>query len=131
MFNSVLTTLLAYPKYVSLGALVMSVFFAGTMLQGEWNRKKEIKAEMREIRAEADAVLQEVDAISSRLKAQDEALVFEIKQTYKELEALNHKEWQQRVALDESEAERRRLESELQQPRRQVKSSSGFIIDNN
>lgn len=126
----VLNFLLAHSSYVSLGALVMSVFFAGTMLQGERVRQQEVKAELREIEQVAAQSMNRVAQINAQLEAEDARLVEEIGETYAELAALNEKERQQRAELEATAARNRQLDNQRNQQRTTIERSAGFIIDN-
>lgn len=131
MLSSLLTTIMAYPNYLSLGALVMSVFFAGTFLQGERLRKQEIKDELREIQQLAEQTMARVEDINTQLSQKDAQLVGEISEAYQILAELTEKERLQRVALEESARRRNELSDQRQSERQNVNNSAGFIIDNN
>ncbi|MEM8485565.1 MAG: hypothetical protein AAF564_08435 [Bacteroidota bacterium] len=130
MINTVVTTALAHPNYLSLGALIVSVFFAGSFLQGERVRKQEVKEQLREIQKLADQSMARVDQVQATLAAEDARLVAEISEAYTALAALNEKERVQRLALEETARRNQQLANRRQQNRQQVNESSGFIIDN-
>ncbi len=130
MINTVVTTALAHPNYLSLGALIVSVFFAGTFLQGERVRKQEVKEQLREIQQLTEQSLARVDQVQTELAAEDARLVSEISEAYTALAALNEKELAQREALEASERRNQQLGNRRQQNRQRVNDSSGFIIDN-
>lgn len=130
MINTVLSTALAHPNYLSLGALIVSVFFAGSFLQGERVRKQEVKEQLREIQKLADQSLARVDQVQADLAAEDARLVGEISEAYAALAALNEKERVQRLAIEETARRNEQLANRRQQNRQQVNDSSGFIIDN-
>ena len=130
MINTVVTAALAHPNYLSLGALIVSVFFAGTFLQGERVRKQEVKEQLREIQQLTEQSLARVDQVQSELAAEDARLVDEISEAYTALAALNEKERVQREELEESERRNQQLANRRQQNRQQVNDSSGCIIDN-
>lgn len=127
---AVLNFLLAHSSYVSLGALVMSVFFAGTMLQGERVRQQEVKDALREIEQVAAQSMDRVEQINTRLEAEDARLVNEIGETYEELAALNEKERQQRAELEATAARNRQLANQRNEQRTTIERSAGFVIDN-
>ncbi len=95
----ILTFIGANAGYVSIGALMLSVFCAGSYLQGERVRKAEIRDQMEEIEALAAESMDRVASIRSTLEAEDRRLVAEITETYAELAALNAEEVAARRAL--------------------------------
>ncbi len=127
MLNTLLSTLLANPGYLSLGALVLSTFFAGTMLQGERIRKEEIREELREIQELTRQSLAQVEQIQVQLEATDARLVGQIGETYEVLVQLNKQEQEARAGLEEEE--RRRLARQRSQLRQEVNNTSGFVFN--
>ena len=113
-----LTFIGANAGYVSIGALMLSVFCAGSFLQGERVRKEEIREQMREIEALTEETMARVATISATLEAEDQRLVAEIETTYAELATLNAEEAAARRAL----AERQRA---IDRPRRATPAPMG------
>ena len=130
MLNAVLSTVMANPGFLGLGALVVSTFFAGTMLQGERVRNQEIRDELREIKQLTEQSLLRVAAIEEALHTEDARLVNEIGVAYEALAVLNEKERVQRAALEATARRNRQLAIERLRQRETVKKSDGFIIDN-
>jgi len=126
-----LSFLLANSSYVSLGALVLSVFFAGTMLQGERLRTREVRDALREIENITGQSLERVAQINAHLEAEDARLVGQISQAYAELAALNEQERLKRVQIEQTARRRRQLENERLQERERIRSSTGFIFGEN
>ncbi len=101
--QAILAFIGANGSYFSIGALCLSLFCAGSMLQGERLRKEEIREQMREIEAMTETTMARVAEINTRLEAQDQALVAEIETTYGELAALSAEESEARRALARSQ----------------------------
>jgi predicted oxidoreductase len=113
-----LTFIGANAGYVSIGALTLSVFCAGSFLQGERVRKEEIRDQMREIEALTEETMARVASITATLEAEDQRLVAEIENTYQELAVLNAEEAAARRAL----AERQRA---IERPRQPTQPRTG------
>jgi hypothetical protein len=112
--------------YVSIGALMLSVFCAGSMLQAERVRKQEIRDALHEIEVQTDSTLQRIARIDAWLQAEDRRLVAEIETTYGELADVSAAEASARRALAES---RRQLDRPQLRPRPQP-AFQGFTIRN-
>ncbi len=128
--SAVLNFLLANSSYVSLGALIMSVFFAGTFLQGERLRKQEVKDALEEIQNLTEQSMNRVEKINAILEKEDARLLSEIGVAYQELAALNEQERVKQAQLEETEQRNAELEAQNRRNRNRVRSSSGFIFDN-
>ncbi|MEZ4698833.1 MAG: hypothetical protein R2834_00765 [Rhodothermales bacterium] len=96
--QAILAFLGANAGYVSIGALMLSVFCAGSMLKGEQVRKEEIREQLRDIEAQTASTMERVHQITAQLEAQDRQLVQEIEKTYGELAALSAEETEARRA---------------------------------
>ncbi|MDZ4700168.1 MAG: hypothetical protein SH809_10720 [Rhodothermales bacterium] len=125
----ILTFIGANAGYVSIGALMLSVFCAGSFLQGERVRKEEIREQMRDIEALTEETMARVATITATLEAEDRRLVAEIESTYEELAVLNAEEAAARRAL----AERQRA---IERPRPAIAAPlgpafQGFTIRSN
>ncbi|MFK7845980.1 MAG: hypothetical protein AB8G77_11820 [Rhodothermales bacterium] len=128
--NALLTTLLANPSYLSLGALVLSTFFAGSMLQGDRIRTQEIKEELREIKEMTAASLVEVEQIQVRLEQEDARLIKEIGLAYSVLAQLNEKERIARADLEASDRERQRLADQRRRQQNAVNQNGRLFFSN-
>ena len=122
-----LETLLKYPNYLSLGALILSTFFAGTMLQGERIRKEEIREELREIQQLTEQSLDEVAQIQTLLEQEDARLVGEISEAYEVLAALNERERGVRAELEASDRERQRLANQRRRNQQAINNAGRFF----
>lgn len=96
--QAILAFLGANAGYVSIGALMLSLFCAGSMLKGEQVRKEEIREQLREIEAQTATTMERVHQITAQLAAEDRQLVQEIEKTYGELAALTAEEMAARKA---------------------------------
>jgi len=130
MINSILTSLLANPAYLSLGALVLSTFFAGSMLQGDRVRTQEIKDELREIQMLTEQSLSQVDHIQSTLDQEDDRLIREIDEAYEDLAALNEKERVARAELEASDREQARLAAERRRQQEAIERDGRLFFSN-
>ena len=130
MISSIFTTLLANPGYLSLGALVLSTFFAGSMLQGDRVRTQEIKEELREIQQLTEQSLAQVEQIQVKLEQEDARLVNEISQAYEILAVLNEKEREVRVGLKETEKENNRLAAERRKRQEEIRKNGSLVFSN-
>ncbi len=130
MFNSLITMILANPGYVSLGALVLSTFFAGTMLQGDRIRKQEIQEELREIQQLTEESLTRVQEIQTTLEQQDAALLQDIGEAYEVLATLNKQEQEERLKLEESAQEAARLAAQRRRQQQAVNDSGRLFFSN-
>lgn len=131
MLQAALTTLQANPNFVSLGALILSVFFAGTMLQGERTRKQDVKDALAEIEALSAASLERVEEINADLETQDAELVGQIDEAYDELARISEREEQALANLEQTNRRNRQLQQQNQQNREAVRSSTDFIFGDN
>ena len=128
MLNTIFTFVGANSSLVSLGTLGLTVFFAGSMLQGERVRKQEIKAELREIQAETEASMARVKAIQDALAIADAQLVDQIRATYTELDSLNAELYIAQKNLEDESLENARQQGSSALSR--VPVSSGFELKN-
>ena len=128
MLQTLFTFIGANSSLVSLGTLGLTVFFAGTMLQGERVRKQEIKAELREIQAETEASMARVQAIQDALALADAELVGQIKATYTELDSLNAEQYAIKKKLEDEQLAN--VQRQGSSAIRRVPASSGFDLKN-
>lgn len=127
MLNSLLQTAMKYPSYFSLGALVLSTFFAGSMLKGDRVRTQEIKAELREIQAQTEQSLAAVEQIQVNLEQEDAKLVSEISQAYEVIATLNEQARVVRAEIERSEVRNRQLQANRNRSRQQINDSRRFF----
>ena len=78
--------------YLSVAAVVTSVYFAGTFLEGERIRSQELKESMREILEETEQINERILFINQKAQVEDLLLMDKIGQTYANLEELGKKE---------------------------------------
>ncbi len=130
MFNSLITILLGNAGMVSLGALVLSTFFAGSMLQGDRIRKQEIQEELREIQQLTEESLTRVAEIQTNLEKQDAQLLQEIGDAYDVLAKLNKEQEAAQLALEETEREQARLAAQRRRQQQTVTDSGRLFFSN-
>lgn len=130
MFGSLLTTLMANPGSLSLGALILSVFFAGSMLQGERMRNQEIRDALEEIEKATQQSLDRVEEINANLGQEDARLVSEIAETYEILATLNEQERKTRAGLEASGRAAAQLENVRQAERERLRKAAEFSFSN-
>ena len=127
MINALLQTALKYPSYFSLGALVLSTFFAGSMLKGDRIRTQEIKEELREIQAQTEQSLAEVEQIQTNLDQEDARLVSEITQAYEVIAELNEKARVVRADIEEAEERAKELQLKVDKSGGEIQNSGRFF----
>ncbi len=127
MINALLQTALKYPSYFSLGALVLSTFFAGSMLKGDRIRTQEIKEELREIQAQTEQSLAEVEQIQTNLDQEDARLVSEITQAYEVIAELNEKARVVRADIEEAEERDKELQTQRNEHGQGINNSGRFF----
>ena len=76
-------------NYISLIAVLVSIFFAGAYLRGESVRKKEMKEEIQAIKDRQEEILQSVQQINEVAHKQDLVLLAQIDSAYSYLRELN------------------------------------------
>lgn len=73
---------------VSLGALLLSVFFAGAYLRGEISRKAELKAELQSIKDQQMRILATVDSVNANYSRRKMEFLQMNKALYEQLDTL-------------------------------------------
>lgn len=70
-------------------ALIVSLFFAGSMLMGTCNRTQLLKREIKEITASYDSINQRIDSISIQATLEEKKILQTIDSTYSNLDSLH------------------------------------------
>lgn len=73
---------------ISLIALLLSVFFAGSYLRGEWSNSREMKEELRELRNENKEIKKQVESINDSYLADKERLLEVTRNLYGQLDTI-------------------------------------------
>lgn len=93
-----------YSNLISMGAMMVAVFFTGAFLSGERHRTKELKMELQEIRAQKDAVMQRVEQINQRTYEEEQKILDRIETAYTLLNSLNSQRTLKRKEIEEIRA---------------------------
>lgn len=73
---------------VSWVALLVSMFFAGSMLMGTCNRTKYLKEELKQINASYDSINQRIEDINTQAAEEEKQILQTIDATYSNLDSL-------------------------------------------
>lgn len=111
---------------VSLGALLLSVFFAGAYLRGEISRKAELKAELQSIKDQQMRILATVDSVNANYSRRKMEFLQMNKDLYEQLDTILELKTKNSVklqkAFEEVKEARLRLDDDIQDLNDLIKS---------
>lgn len=119
-----------YSDLIGLGALLISIYFAGSFLEGERLAARELKADLQDVEQATEQILLEVDAINQRLAEEDLKLVQQIEGTYGQLNQLNEKELEARKGLERRWRRTKKQKKQNSDKREQMRQEGGFKFRN-
>jgi hypothetical protein len=117
---------------ISLIALLLSVFFAGSYLRGEWSNSREMKEELRELRNENKEIKKQVESINDSYLADKERLLEVTRNLYGQLDTIislkaTNKE-QIRVVAQKVREQETRIEIQIDNLRRTIAQKKLQVI---
>lgn len=110
----------------SLIALLVSVYFAASFLEGERLRTRELKDALQEVESAHEETLRTLEVMRMQTIQADNQLVEKIDAMYGELGALNEKERLQRLRLIQRNKQINETQTGNTQNRAKIREASGF-----
>ena len=104
----------ANANLISMAAMMIAVFFAGAVLNGERLRTKELKMELEKVRAEKEVIMQRVEEINQKTYEDEKKILEKIETAYSLLNSLNSQRTLKRQEIEDIRAKLAATQGEIE-----------------